>query len=190
MTAKIGSLLIDIGANVAKVTSDMGKIQRNVKSSTSKITKAIGVVKTAAGAMFTGYALKAAVDYGSTIIDMADKFEELSITTGVSVENLSRLGYVAGQSKTDVTTLANGLRILGKNVDDTALGLGQAQTAFSRLGVTVKDSKGNLKDVDDLFSEIADGMLTLKSTTEQSAIAQKIFGKSGASLLPILNHGS
>lgn len=190
MTAKLGSLQLDIGANIAKLKSDMGKIEKGVNKSSKSMVKSANLVKTAFAGIFTGVVLKQVIDFGAALVNEADKMEELSITTGVTVENLSRLGYVASQSKTDINTLANGLRILGKNVDDTAMNIGQAQTAFKRLNIDVRDSNGELKDIDDLFMEIASNINTLNSTTEQAAVAQKLFGKSGAQLIPILKKGS
>lgn len=65
-------------------------------------------------------------------------------------------------------------------------GAGKAQ-AFEKLGVSLDDLKG--KSYDEQFKMIADGFTKIPKGAEQAALAIAVFGKSGASLLPVLQKG-
>ncbi len=190
MAAKIGSLVIDVSANVAKITKDMGKIQKNVSKASKGMSNAIASVKTVMAGLFTGYVLNQAISFGKAIIDDADALSKLAQKTGVSVESLSALEYAAKLSGASIGSVAIGMKTLAKNATDASTGIGEAKDTFNKLGVSVVGANGKLKSVDRLILEVSDAMGKLETATEKSAAAQRIFGKSGTDLLPMLNKGA
>jgi hypothetical protein len=130
---------------------------------------------------------------GEMVTHTAELGESLELTSqkiGMSVEDLSKLRYAAKMSGVDFDSLTTGLAKLSKNMamaiqEPTA----QAAKAFNILGISVKDSSGNLKDTNTVFTELAEKFSTFKDSPEKTALAMQLFGRSGANLIPILNKG-
>ena len=62
--------------------------------------------------------------------------------------------------------------------------------SFRELGIDVEDASGELLGADDLMREVARAMGSLESETAKVALAQRLMGRSGAALLPLLNGGA
>ena len=73
---------------------------------------------------------------------------------------------------------------------DAGRGLKEAKDNFADLGIEVRNTDGTLKASDQLFKEVADSISKLPDGLEKAGLAQKVFGKSGAELIPLLNEGS
>jgi hypothetical protein len=119
-----------------------------------------------------------------------DQFHKMSIRTGVSVKTLSELSHVAAISGTNIETVSKGMTKLQKTANDANNGLSTATRGFDQIGVSVNDANGQLKDTESLFFEVIEGLRTVESRTKQAAIAQEIFGKSGAQMIPIINESA
>jgi hypothetical protein len=146
-----------------------------LKSATSVMGKTMVTAVAAAATAFAATTIKVA--------QLADEFDRLSETTGVPVKNLQELGYSAKLADVELGTMAKGLQLLSKNAV-------QNSKDFAALGINVKDAKGQYKDANTLFLEASDKLSKMGNATEKVAAAQKLFGKSGAELLPVLNQGS
>lgn len=133
-------------------------------------------------AKVTWDAAREAADYGDELIKTSQK-------VGIAVEALAGLKYAADLSGVDTKTFETGLKTLAKGAVDAARGTGEAKNAFRDLGVTVTDVQGRTKPLDQLLLEIADRFSTVSDGTEKAAAAQRLFGRSGLDLIPLLNQG-
>jgi len=122
-------------------------------------------------------------------IDTADELSKMSQKVGVSTENLSTLAYAAELADVNLEQLQTGLVKLAKNAEDAANGTGDAQGAFKALDIEIANSDGTLKTSDTLLKQIASKFADLEDGTDKTALAVKLFGKSGAELIPLLNAG-
>ncbi len=189
MAAKVGSLLIDISTNVAKVASDMGKVTKGVQGAAAKMKRSIASLKRAAAAMFTGLVLHRGVQFAEQLIDNADAMSKLAAKTGVTVETLSAFGHAAELSGANIGILSKGFKTLAANANDAASGTGEAKKAFDELGISVSGADGNLKSLDMLMLESAQAISALEDSTKQAALSSDIFGRAGFELLPMLKQG-
>ncbi len=123
-------------------------------------------------------------------IDSADELNKLSQKIGISVEALSTLQFAAQLSDVGLQSLQMGLKKLSENATEASAGLGEGAQTFAALGVSVKDAAGNLKATDDLLLEIADRFAGFEDGATKTALAVKLFGKSGMDMIPFLNQGS
>lgn len=123
-------------------------------------------------------------------LEFADSIAKLSEKTGIGVQTLTSYGLAADLAGTNIDGLATGMKKLSKNMLETASGTGTAKDAFALMGISVKDSSGHLKDVDDVLLNVADKFSSYKDGAEKAALAQQIFGKAGADLIPLLNQGA
>jgi len=121
---------------------------------------------------------------------MGDDFAKASRRVGVGVEVLSAWSFVADLAGTSIDAVERSLGRLARNALSVADGTGQSGRAFARLGVDVRGTDGQLKDLDALLLELSDGFTRVESRTERAALAQEIFGRSGRALIPILEQGS
>lgn len=168
----IGSLLIEMGADVASLRKDMDVAKQTVTGTMRDIA---GAAKTFAGAL--GVALSAAgfVYLIKGSIDAADHLEKLSKSTNISVEDLAGLSLLAKQTGTDLDGLAKG-------INKMSVAMGKDEEKFRALGITAKDNKGAFQQFADIFNLLTD-------VQQRNALAQSVFGKSWAEMAPALSEG-
>lgn len=58
------------------------------------------------------------------------------------------------------------------------------------MGIKVQDANGNLKSSDQLLKEVAGKFAGYQDGAAKAALAQELFGRSGAELMPLLNAGA
>jgi len=120
----------------------------------------------------------------------ADGLRDIAIRSNQQIEFLSQVGYVADQTGTNVTELADGLKFLNRNADDAARGSEEAAKKFARVGVSVTDANGRLKDSKTLLFETSDGLRAIRNDGERAAATLDLFGRSGDRLTEFLGLGS
>lgn len=148
-------------------------------------TRMVGVGMTAVGGGIVGGLMamtKQAATYG-------DEIAKASKKTGMTTEDISRLRYAAERSGVGFGGLESALARMARSASEAAGGAEMYSEAYDRLGVSVTDANGELKGGEQLFREVAEGLKNVDNATERAALAQEIFGKSGAQLLPLLNEG-
>jgi hypothetical protein len=187
--ATIGRLAVKIDADSSGLKAGLSDASKQtnmfgeqLQGLASKL-KAIGPLAAIAGAAF-------ATNMVRSIANTADELSKLSAKTGVAVEDLSRLQYAAGLSGVNNAALGSSLNRLARSMSDTAAGTGEAGKAFEAMGITVKNADGSLKAQKDVLQEVADKFASYKDGAEKSALAQQIFGRAGADLIPLLNGGA
>ncbi len=170
-------------------------VDKSKKALTAPI-KNLKDLKTAAKTLGPAFAIGVTAAVGALgalvfqSITTAEETAKLSKQLGVSTEALSTMSFAARISGSDVETLQKGMKRLSVQVLDAGRGLKEAQDNFSALGLEVRDTNGDLKSAEQLFKESADAISLLPDGLEKAALAQKVFGKAGAQLIPLLNEGS
>jgi molecular chaperone GrpE (heat shock protein) len=115
---------------------------------------------------------------------------KLSQSVGVSTELLSGYSHALNLSGVEISAFGRSVGLLSKNML-AALQGGKAQAdVFKALGIEVKDADGNLRDTNDVLGEVSDRFAGMQDGAEKTALAMKLFGRSGAELIPFLNSGS
>jgi hypothetical protein len=147
---------------------------------------AVGAVAAAAA---VGSLTAAMVAIVKSTADYADNLAKKSRQLGVSVELLSELNLAARIGGASLDSLATGLRRLAVNAVDASRGTGEARHAFVQLGIAVTDTEGKMKSQRDLLLEVADRFQKMPDGIHKTAAAQRIFGRSGSELIPVLNMG-
>ena len=128
---------------------------------------------------------------GNDVLQLGDQLEKMSRSTGLTVPLLDKLRQSAALAGTDFKALQRAFPTLAKNMQDASDGGGTAKDAFDRLGFSVTDNQGNLKDLDTAFLELTDKFKGMEDGTMKAANAAEIFGTGlGRKLIPLLNQGS
>jgi hypothetical protein len=147
------------------------------------VKKALVGIAAFASVRWLGGLIQDTVALGSAIADMSQRI-------GVPAEALQQLGFAASQSGSSMEDLGTSLGKLARNMDAAKRGSKEQADAFRAAGVRYKDAAGELRPVEDVFADLADRFATMPDGAEKSALAMRVFGKSGMSMIPLLNEGS
>lgn len=123
------------------------------------------------------------------VANTADELANLAQKTGVSVEALSALTYVAQMSDTDLQGLVKGLQRLSVVMFDTQVQGEEGSAALKALGVSAVDASGQIRPTEQVLLDLADKFADMPDGADKAALAIKLFGKEGMSLIPLLNQG-
>lgn len=188
MANVLSSLMVTLGADTAAFQQDMGKAGETAKTEFEKITDGAKAMGAALAAAFTLDAIKDGV---LQAVNFADAMGDMAARTGQSVESLTAMGYAAQFSGSSIDTYTAGIEKLSAGMADAISGNDAAAGMFSRLGVSVTDATGKLRDSQSVFLEVADRIAAIESPAEKTAVAMDVFGRSaGPELLQLLNQGS
>ena len=185
-----GSILIDVAANTTRLQSDLGKADRMFKSSADRMSKQASQMGKVIGGVAAGLATGAFASWIKGAIDSADAAAKSAQMIGVTTEALTGLQYAASLSDVSTQTLNSSLLKFNKNIAEAANGSKDQAQAFADIGLSVKDANGNLKSADKLLLEVSDKFAGYEDGAQKSALAQDLFGKSGAKMIPLLNGGA
>lgn len=192
----LGTLTLDLIARIGGFEKGLDQAQRTLdaklKAMGDRAEKAGRIIGSGLKLAAAGAAAAVAALAGLTIaaVNNADQLDELSQKLGIGADQLSKWGYAAKLSGTDLDGLGRGIAILSKNAA-AALDPGSPMGKLFRDGlqIDVTDAEGNLKSIEQLLPEIADRFQRLDNQTLETALAMKVFGKSGTDLLEFLNRG-
>lgn len=133
-----------------------------------------------------GHALLEGIE---STIAYSDELDRTSQSIGIATDALQEWRYVASLSAVGTDELNKGMFTLAQNMQKASDGGEEQQKAFSRLGIKLKDGKGNLRAVDDIMSDVVNNLQGMEDGAKKTSIAMDIFGKTGKDMIPIINQG-
>ena len=172
--------------NIKRLGNSMQGVQGKVKN----LKMAVGGLNTAFKALGAALAVGAFANLAKQTIDQADAFGKLSTRTGIAANSLQAFVNAGKLADVSQAQLETGLKSFARTSYEAAKGVATYSDAYASLGVDVKQADGSLKASDDLLKEIADKFKNLPNGPEKAAIAMRLFGKSGADMITLLNGGS
>lgn len=161
----------------------------SAKNNTTSLSDKLEVTRLAFAATAIASATAIAVMVKGSI-DAADSMSKAAQKVGTTTEMLSGLKYAADMSDVSFESLQKSLGKLSSAAYTAATTGGEAAGAFKTLGINVKGTDGHLKDSGTLLEELAGKFAAMPDSAEKSAMAIKLFGKSGMEMIPLLNSGS
>jgi phage-related protein len=169
-----------------------------VTTQTNKAAGAMGRFKAAAGGalgamrgLLPVIGVGAIGAFAKKSLDAADSMSKLSQRTGVAAPMLDKFRQAAELSDTSIQSLEKAFPNLARGIDDAVVkGTGPAAEAFTRLGVSLTDANGKVRETDQVMLDLADRFQQMPDGTEKAALASQIFGQRlGSELIPMLNMG-
>ncbi|MBK8667806.1 MAG: hypothetical protein IPN21_18450 [Burkholderiales bacterium] len=154
-----------------------------VESAMSQMRKAAGLAAGAMAAIGVGMSVSAFTGWIRSAIDAADAMSKLSQKTGVAVKDVAGLQLAYQQSGLGADMFEKTMARLGRSMAD-------GNKAFAAMGVSVKAADGALRPMRDVLGDVADRFASYADGAAKTALAQEVFGKSGADMIPLLNSGS
>jgi lambda family phage tail tape measure protein len=129
----------------------------------------------------TIHAAEALAEYGESI-------EKIAKSTGLSTDGIQKFGFAAGVVGVSTKDAAGALTDLGKAQNEAIHGNNDAAAAFKALGISQADLKNTSPD--QLLLKVADAFAASKDGAGKAAVANQLFGSSGADLISLLDRGS
>lgn len=189
MSNSLGTLAVDLVANVAQFRKEMKDSSKDTEEAMKRIEGAVELGKKALEVLGIGLSIGAFAELIKGSIDAADELRDMSQKTGVAVETLNGLAFAAGQAGGSMEAMADGATKLNKAVAEAGRGNKDFLEPFNKLGISIRDASGQLKTADVLMAELADNFAKYADGPEKTAIALRIFEDAGANLIPLLNDG-
>lgn len=178
---------------------ELDKTGKDADSAGDKFEKLGSIVKGVGAAMGVAFAAigTAAIGAGKALVDMtveaaayADEMLTQSTVTGMSVESLQAYSYAADLVDVSMETLTGSMSKQVKSMSNARDGSAKFADAYAKLGISVADSNGQLRDSETVYWETIDALGKISNETERDALAMQIFGKSAQELNPLIAQGS
>ncbi len=179
---KAGRAYVELGVD-DKISRGLRRAQARLKAFGASVTQ-IGARLAAVGTVAAGAMLGAAKIFSS----VGDEVAKMSKRTGVSVETLSELRFVASQTGTEFGALEKAFAKMQRSIYDVGRGLSTQVDAFADLGLAAKDFEG--LSPEQQFKLLADRISQVEDPTKKAAIAMSLLGRSGTALLPMFAKGA
>ncbi len=172
--------------SVNKLEAQSRKTTRAMQGMQKGMAKLGGLATTvgyAIGAMFSAQSIKAALDYGDAIQKSSDQL-------GISAEELQGYRFALEQSGGSAALLDKSLKTFSKNIGDASRGTGLLKTMTDDLGISLRDTNGEMKGTDALVKDFGDAVRAASTPAEKLSIAMGAFGRSGASFVTLFEGGA
>lgn len=122
--------------------------------------------------------------------EAGDEINNTSERIGIGTASLQEYRYAAYQSDIATEAFDNSLRKLSISMAGASEdGEGTSET-FAKLGVKTKDSAGNMKSVEQVLNDVADGLSRVPNQADRVALAQKLMGRESGRMVNLLQKGS
>jgi hypothetical protein len=171
-----------------QVTALQSKFKQ-VEGAANSLTSRIGPLGGALGALAPLATVGGLAALVGKTIEAGDNFNDLSQRTGVSVETLAKFNKAATMGGTSIEVVSKNLERLSKGIYNVGQSGDKTGPALEKLGISVTDASGKLKNADQVTLEISDKFKNMPDGVEKTALAIQIFGKAGAEMIPMLNEG-
>jgi hypothetical protein len=152
-------------ANVSAVSMGAG-----FKSAFASVTQLAGAAGLAFGAASIAKFVQSTLDAAGATVDLSAK-------TGISIEAIQRMQYVAEQTGSSLDAFTGAAYKLGVNL---AGGSGSVQSAVQALGLSWQELQGLKPEAQ--FARVVGALEQVESTTERNRLGQELFGRSFAEI--------
>ena len=189
----------DAGDGAEAAADDMGEVATESENAGKAMDALKVTAEVVGGAMAAAFAaaVAGAKEVGEALVsctmDAAAYSDELltqSTITGVSTEKLQELGYAAELVDTSVETITGSMTKNLRAMDSAREGTGAAAEAYEKLGISVTNSDGSLRDNEEVYWEVIDALGQMEAGADRDALAMDILGKSAQELNPLIEAGS
>ncbi len=187
----------------------VGDSSEEASDKTEKLGKAAEVAGKVAKAAFTAIAaaataavgaiaavskgiIKIGTELGKMSVDAAARADEIlteSTISGITTETYQELAYAAELVDTSLDTIQGSLVKVTKSMSSAAGGNKKMTANFKKLGVSVKNADGTLRDSEDVFYDVISALGKIDNEVERDSMAMAVLGKSASDLKPLIAAG-
>jgi hypothetical protein len=182
--ATIGELIINLNANTASFVTDLNRVKNLSFDTATQVQRSFSLIGTAALGMIGTFA-GAMVGMVDHTVELETHILHLASASGMSVEAMSGLAFVAKMFGMEVDSIASAMEKFDKQLIAAQLGNAKANQNMSLLGIdpaSISTSDQALVQLSAHFAAMPDGIL-------KTGEAMLAFSKNGAQMLEFLNQG-
>jgi len=184
MSTEIGSLLIDMRADVARLSQDMNKVASTVDNTMRGVQRAASGAVTALGLIGVGVSVAGMASVVKGAVDAMAALDDMAAVAGTTVGNMSALAEVAAIGGHNLGMVESTMVRLTKALaggDDEAKGAGHALEA---LGLKAEE----LRKIDtaEALLKVAQALDEWSDKGGKTALMMDLLGKGGAAAIPFL----
>ena len=196
--ATIANLDVNLRARTQKYETNMrnaGKSTRRFSDTTRNAAKGTESFQAkltsfaAKGLIVTGVIAGIGLGVNKLVQDFAqvgDAIGKAAARTQLSTDDFQTLSFAFEQSGGSAANLETAIKSMSTQYLDLQRGTATSTDLFNRLGITLNDLEG--LDVGERFRLIAKSISNIQDPTEKAAVAVKLFGRSGATILPLIQN--
>lgn len=177
MGSTAGAQSTRIEGNFNSMASGVGRFSSAIKRAAAQLTIMAGTV--------TGIGL-----LGKRFLDVADNTANAADRIGITTGLLQELRFAATQTGVSTDKLEISLERFVRRMGDAANGTGAAATTYQRLGISVLEADGSIRDSGAVLNDVADALQGLGSQAERAAATTALFGRTGVAMSIMLGRGA
>ena len=188
MASKI--LSIELILESKAFTAQMQKVNDAFAKTNSNLQK-FGKSMQKVGASFAvvGGAITAALGVAvKSLANAADVADDTAKRTGLTVEAVQELGYVAKMTGSNLATVEVALRTMQKGLTDSGTESAAFTSALETLGLSLAELRAMNPQAQ--FDALSQAIAGVADPSQRAGLAMTVFGRAGTALLPMLAEGA
>lgn len=168
-------------AKLKKANLQIKKFEGNISRGFRNVSLAVGSAVIGLGGGLLTLGMQSA-EAGDRVVKMSQKL-------GMSMKAFQEWDYILKQNGVDIESFKVGMKTLTAAIVATTKGKAGKPfiEMFRQLGVHVKDSTGHFRKQEDILKDTVNAFQKMPDGVMKAYYAQKLFGKQGRELLPLLN---
>jgi hypothetical protein len=178
-----GTVLLD------KISQKISGIDESAKkmSSSLSLIKLDSIINLAERAYRAGDKM-----YGlaKSMAEAGNEIQKNARVVGMSTEQYQQWMFAAKMSDVAAGDFSSALKLLSRNMSETAQGTGTAKEYFDAMEISVTDNTGRLKPLNDIMREIASKFATWENGPAKIAFSIALMGRSAEQIIPLFNQGA
>lgn len=195
MASDVPPVVIEFKGNIEGIQQSIKTIEGDLKKLQTKTKEAgdsakdLSAKTVAAGAVMANVFEKVAGEVFKFAGETINKFKEvgnevrkMQRVIGGSAEDASRLRFAGEELGVSNDQLIMGFKMLSTH-------LAKNDKAAQELGITYRDSQGNILPMTTIMQNLSDRFSTMPAGVDRTALAVAAFGRSGLNMLPVLAKG-
>ena len=186
----IARLAVSLSLETAAFEKNSARAKKEVTGLEKHISKAGVLIKGAFVGIAGAIAAVQFADLAKRGLEYASSLGEVAAQLGVTTKALQEYRYAASQAGIETGEMDQALSQLTRRLGDAAQGAKEPTEALERLGISVRDSNGHVRDAGETIPLIAEGLQKIESPAERAAILVDLFGKAGQKLAPLMEGGA
>jgi len=186
----IVSVLNKAKTGLTKTLGSFKAFGRKMETSARRTGKGIALGFAGIGASITGAFVGVGVYLKRTIsmiTKLGDDFGKMSKRMGISSKEIQQTMYALQLGGAKIEDLEKAYKKLALFVLDANKGLTTATDTLDDLNISVKELQGLTPD--QTFWKLSEAIAGVEDPLKRAALAQKVFGRTGTAMLPMLAEG-
>lgn len=199
MSKTIGLVLAlkdECSPKLKEVADKIGVTEKELKRANqaiAKFQKEIGTgIKNACKVAMVGLGALA----GATVMtinqtrEYADRVDDMSKQIGLSKKGFQEWDYIIKRFGGNIEGLKMGMKTLVTQTINANSGNKAAIANFQKLGISIKNNNGQLKNQEQLFEEVVAKLQKYPDGVAKAKLANDLFGRSGTDLMPMFKENA